>query len=112
MISLCTAKCGERSGCVARWHVTAYKYSVAIPDDLDLNELRSQLARRFRGVAPVGYVRGKSALRVAVVDILQCSELEAEQLVDTLESRGLIRYEGDRRDEVDDLEHRWRFAEK
>ncbi|KPK15120.1 MAG: hypothetical protein AMJ62_10545 [Myxococcales bacterium SG8_38] len=84
---------------------------MAIPEDLDLNELRRQLATRFRGAAPAGYVRGKSALRVAVVEILQCSDLEAEQLVDTLESRGLIRYEGDRSDEVDDLEHRWRFPE-
>lgn len=111
MSSLCTAEDDKRHGCVARRHVTAYKYAVAIPDDLDLNELRSQLARRFRGAAPVGYVRGKGALRVAVIEMLECSELEAEQIVDTLESRGLIRYEGDRRDEVDDLQHRWRLAD-
>jgi hypothetical protein len=84
---------------------------VTIPEDLDLNALVRQLASRFGGGAPVGYVRGKSALRGAVVEILRCSELEAEQLVDTLEARRLIRYEGDRSETVDDLEHRWRFAD-
>jgi hypothetical protein len=85
-------------------------YRMAIPEDLDLIALVRQLASHFAGAAPVGYVRGKSALRTAVVRILRCSELEAEQLVDTLEGRGLIRYEGDRLSEIDDLENRWRFA--
>jgi hypothetical protein len=84
---------------------------VTIPEDLDLNALLRQLASHFGDAAPVGYVRGKSALRSAVMEILRCSELEAEQVVDTLEGRGLIRYEGDRADEVDDLEHRWRFSD-
>jgi hypothetical protein len=90
----------------------AYKYQVAIPEDLDLNALLRQLATHFRGAAPVGYVRGKGALRAAVVHKLGCSELEAEQLVDTLEGLGLISYEGDRADEVDDLENRWRFVDR
>jgi hypothetical protein len=79
-------------------------------EDIDLDELRGQLAERFQGEGPSGYVPGKSALRAAVVAILECSELEAEQLVDTLESRLLIRYEGDPAAEVDDLERRWRFG--
>lgn len=80
------------------------------PEDIDLSHLRSQLANHFRGGAPAGYIRGKSALRVAVVEVLGCSELEAERLVDTLETRGLIRYQGDRRHEIDDLEHYWILA--
>ena len=80
-----------------------------IPEEIDLDELRRQLAERFRGAAPRGYVRGKGDLRVAVVAILKCSEAEAEQLVDTMEGRGLIRYEGDPREKVDQLEHFWSF---
>jgi hypothetical protein len=84
---------------------------MVVPEDIDLDELRRQLAERFQGEGPAGYVPGKGALRAAVVFILECSELEAEQLVDTLESRLLIRYEGDRADEVDDLEKRWRLGD-
>lgn len=82
-----------------------------IPEDIDLSELRRQLSIRFRGAAPAGYVRGKSDMRAAIVDTLNCSELEAEQLVDTLEARGLIRYDGDAREEVDRLEHHWNLGE-
>lgn len=82
-----------------------------IPEDIDLEELRRKLAARFRGTTPAGYVRGKGNLRAAVVAIVDCSELEAEQLVDTLEARGLIRYEGDPRDEVDRLERHWRLGQ-
>ena len=78
------------------------------PENIDLNELVKKLAARFGGIAPSGYVRGKGDLRAAVVELLACSELEAEQLVDTLEGRGLLRYEGDRQ-EVDQLEHHWSF---
>ena len=80
-----------------------------IPEKIDLNELRGKLRERFGGAAPRGYVRGKGELRVAVVDLLGCSEDEAEQLVDTMEARGLIQYEGDTRESVDQLEHLWSF---
>jgi len=78
-----------------------------VPEEIDLNELRRQLAARFGDAPPAGYVCGKGDLRAAVVDILECSELEAEQLVDTLESLALIRYEGDRSDGIDRLETHW-----
>lgn len=77
--------------------------------EIDLNELVRQLAARFSAAAPVGYVRGKGDLRAAAVAILDCSELEAEQIVDTMEGRGLVRYEGDPQDEVDQLERYWSF---
>ena len=80
-----------------------------IPEEIDLDRLRRQLAEHFAGAAPRGYVRGKGDLRAGVVAILACSDVEAEQLVDTMEARGLIRYEGDRREEVDRLEHLWTF---
>lgn len=82
-----------------------------IPEDVDLEQLRSSLAAHFGNVPPAGYVRGKGRLRAAVVQLLSCSQLEAEQLVDTLENRGLIRYEGDRREEVDQLERHWQLGE-
>jgi hypothetical protein len=82
-----------------------------VPEEIDLNELRRQLAARFADAPPAGYVCGKGQLRGAVVHILKCSELEAEQLVDTLEGRGLIRYEGDRSGKVDRLETHWSFED-
>jgi hypothetical protein len=81
-----------------------------IPEEIDLNDLRRQLAARFGEAPPAGYVRGKGDLRAAVVAILKCSELEAEQLVDTLESRGLIRYQGDPAKAIDQLENLWRLG--
>ncbi len=62
-------------------------------DDLDLRDLAARLSTQegeFRG-----YLRGKSALRDAVEALVECSELEAEELVDTLESRGYLRYTAD-----------------
>jgi hypothetical protein len=81
-----------------------------IPEEIDLEELRRKLSARFGGAAPAGYVRGKGDLRAAVVALVGCSVVEAEQLVDTLEARGMIRYEGDRRDEVDQLERHWNLG--
>jgi hypothetical protein len=72
-----------------------------------LIELRSQLAAKFGAAPPAGYVQGKSDLRAAVVHLLGCSELEAEQLVDTMEARGVIRYQGDAQEQVDRLEQHW-----
>ncbi|MDH3202562.1 MAG: hypothetical protein OEM15_16855 [Myxococcales bacterium] len=81
-----------------------------VPEEIDLNQLRRQLQGHFGELPPAGYVRGKTALRAAIVQILQCSELESEQLVDTLEARRMIRYEGEKRDAIDDLESFWQLA--
>jgi hypothetical protein len=43
----------------------------------------------------VGYLRGRSWFRDVLVEELGCSELEAEELVDTLENNGYIRFLGD-----------------
>jgi len=83
-----------------------------IPEELDLNDLRRQLEECFNESPLVGYVRGKTTLRAAVVKILQCSALEAEQVADTLETRGLIRYEGDRSDKMDDLDSGWLLSSR
>lgn len=82
-----------------------------IPEEIDLDNLRRRLARHFGEAPPAGYVKGKGDLRAAVVLLMQCSELEAERLVDTLEGRGLIRYRGDRSEAVDQLEQLWSLGE-
>lgn len=64
-------------------------------DDIDLVDVCHRLRRAFEQRAPAGYLRGKTALRNALEADLHCSELEAEILVDTLESRGLVRFDGD-----------------
>jgi len=85
---------------------------MVIPEDIDLDALRRELAERLRGAEPAGYVHGKGTLRAAVVSILRCSEMEAEQLVDTLETRNLIRYRGHSKDGVDDLESHWQLTDE
>ena len=78
-----------------------------VPEEIDLLELKRKLSSKFGAARPAGYVEGKGDLRAAVVELLGCSELEAEQLVDTMEARGLIRYQGDPREQVDRLEQHW-----
>lgn len=64
-------------------------------DDIDLARLARDLREELGRQAPEGYLRGKTALREAVIARLRCSALEAEELVDTMELRGFLRFEGD-----------------
>ena len=64
-------------------------------EEVDLAALVAGIRRDFGGEAPVGYLRGRTAIRDAVVRRLGCSALEAEELVDTMESRGFLHYPGD-----------------
>ncbi|WP_404371426.1 hypothetical protein ACIHQR_13175 [Corallococcus coralloides] len=68
-----------------------------ISDDLDLRQLTAQLKARLGPGEPVGYLRGKSLMRDLLLDLRdnRFSELEAEELVDTLEARGFVRFLGD-----------------
>lgn len=72
-------------------------------DEIDLAALAEELRRFFYSDPPVGYLRGKTAFRDAVVERIGCSALEAEALVDTMEARGFLRFDGDpnRRAEAD-----------
>ena len=63
-------------------------------EDVDLAQLALELREKAPPGEPKGYLRGKSTLRDLVVSLLGCSELEAEDLVETLESRGYLRFEG------------------
>jgi hypothetical protein len=93
---------------VAPNHISS-KVRLVLPEEIDLADLRKRLADHFGAVRPAGYIEGKGEMRAAVASLLECSDLEAEQLVDTLEARGLIRYEGDPAHEVDRLERHWKL---
>ena len=64
-------------------------------DEVDLRQVSTQLGHLFEHHPPHGYLRGKTAMRNALEEALDCSELQAEELVDTLESRGFLRFDGD-----------------
>ena len=65
-------------------------------EDLDLGDVAERLRRHIpEGEPPVGYLRGRSYFRDVLAHELGCSELEAEELVDTLENNGYIRFLGD-----------------
>ncbi len=59
------------------------------PEGVDLAQVATHLREAF-GERVAGAVIGRTALRNEVVRRLECSELEAEQLVDTMISRGFI----------------------
>jgi hypothetical protein len=56
----------------------------------DPDELTRTLARIFARDPPTGVIVGRTALRNAVMDVLGCSELEGEEIVDTLVLRGRL----------------------
>lgn len=66
-----------------------------IPDDLDLKELTEDIKSMLRHHGPVGYLRGKSLMRDLLVEQKGFSQLEAEELVDTLELQGFLHFLGD-----------------
>src|SRR4051812_8594887 len=79
------------AGCVLGGH----PWVAMIPDDLDLVSLAEELKSELKPGDPVGYLRGKSLMRDVLVHDHAYSELEAEELIDTLESRGYLHFLGD-----------------
>lgn len=69
---------------------------MSIPD-VDLAEIVAMLRRNVPPSACEGLLDGKTAFRNAVADHLGCSESDAEDIVDTLVSRHMIRFEKDPR---------------
>src|SRR4051794_10898566 len=68
-----------------------------VPTDVggvDLGALAVVLQRSF-GVSPRGYRRGLSTLRDLVTIYVACSDAEAEDIVERMIGRGLLRFEGD-----------------
>ncbi len=66
-----------------------------IPEDIDLQELADQLRHVLKPGDPIGYLRGKALMRDVLVHERQLSDLEAEELIDTLEMQGFLRFLGD-----------------
>jgi hypothetical protein len=65
-------------------------------DDIDLEQVAALLRQHIApGDPPVGYLRGRSYFRDVIAHELRCSEMQAEELVDTLEMNGYLRFEGD-----------------
>ncbi|BDG06177.1 hypothetical protein [Anaeromyxobacter oryzae] len=65
-------------------------------EEFDLSDLAERIKRHIPPTEPpVGYLRGRSYFRDVIVHEIGCSELEAEELVDSLEMNGYLRFEGD-----------------
>jgi hypothetical protein len=74
------------------------------PEEIDLETIAERLMEVFGEMPPIGYLPGRTALRDAVMSQLGCSELQAEEIVDTMVERGFLRYKGPTYDAVDELE--------
>ena len=66
-----------------------------ISEDLDLRQLTADLKHMLAPGEPIGYLRGKALMRDMLVDTKGFSQYEAEELIDTLEARGFLRFLGD-----------------
>ena len=66
-----------------------------ISEDTDLRQITAELKRTLPPGEPVGYLRGKAFMRDLLVNMKGYSELEAEELIDTLELNGFLRFLGD-----------------
>ncbi|HEY5958415.1 MAG TPA: hypothetical protein VIV60_17750 [Polyangiaceae bacterium] len=62
-------------------------------DNLDLLTVTDTLREQFANSVPGDMLEGKTAFRDLLVTSLNCSELEAEELVDTLITRGYLKFE-------------------
>lgn len=62
------------------------------PEDVDLGRLKAAFARRVSASAREGFVVGRTNLRDCAISELDCGAAMAEQLIDTMVVRGLIRY--------------------
>jgi hypothetical protein len=61
-------------------------------EDIDLSQLTGALRRRYGRHLYASYLRGKTLIRDAIIEQLGCSAYEAEELVETLELMGYVRF--------------------
>lgn len=66
-----------------------------ISEDLDLKALAEELHQKLQRDPPHGYLRGKSLMRDVLVHDHRFSELEAEEVIDTMEMQGYLHFLGD-----------------
>jgi hypothetical protein len=62
------------------------------PEAVDLLDVTRRMAGAFGIQVRAGLLEGKTRLRDWVVRDLDCSQSEAERIVDTLQARGFIRF--------------------
>jgi hypothetical protein len=79
-------------------------------EDIDLAKLVDELREAFGARPPLGYLEGRTQIRDIVRIQLDCSELEAEQIVDTMVSLDLLYYPSDPRGQASDLAS-WSFRD-
>lgn len=79
--------------------VRRYDFRTAFPDvnqvlfeEIDLRSLAASLRRMLGRYLTAGYLDGKTILRDAVAAQLGCSDFQAEELVETLELNGFVRF--------------------
>lgn len=63
-----------------------------IDASIDVADVLADLGRRYGGGVLDDYLLGKTVMRDAVRERLACSSLEAEELVDLLETGGHVRF--------------------
>ena len=63
-------------------------------EEIDLAALAEKLDAALEGCPAEGFVRGRTVIRDWVVEHFNCSELAAEELVDTMIGRGFLRFSG------------------
>ncbi|MBX5480957.1 MAG: hypothetical protein IRZ16_03780 [Myxococcaceae bacterium] len=66
-----------------------------ISEDLDLKQLAEELRTQLLHDPPHGYLRGRTLMRDILVHDHKFSELEAEELIDTMELNGFLHFLGD-----------------
>ena len=81
-------------------------------EDIDLAQLAGSVRRRYGRHLYASYLRGKTLMRDAIVVELGCSAYEAEELVETLELMGYVRFPH-LADEIHPLtRHSWVISEE
>ena len=61
-------------------------------EEIDLAALTQTVRERIGASVEASYLRGRTLIRDAIVVHFRCSIYEAEQLVDTLELQGFVRF--------------------
>ncbi|MDB4971337.1 MAG: hypothetical protein JWN44_7026 [Myxococcales bacterium] len=61
-------------------------------EDIDLRDLAGAIRRRYGSTLYTSYLRGKTVMRDAIESELRCSAYQAEELVETLEMMGYVRF--------------------
>ena len=80
-------------------------------EEIDLVRLTGMLRQRYGRHLYASYLRGKTLMRDAVAETLGCSAYEAEELVETLELMGYVRFPHNEDDTHPLTRHSWVIAE-